>query len=150
SLNWTPTTPTLSDAFAVTLTVDLTVAPFAGDVMPTAGGLLSTVTVTTEEVAVLPAASRATAVKVCEPLLAVVVFHETAYGAVVSPAPSLAASSLNWTPTRPTLSEAFAVTLIVELTVAPFAGDVMLTVGGVVSLKTVTVTGSDVHRTPKI
>src|SRR5436309_6741516 len=150
SLNCTPTTPTLSEAFAVTLIVELTASPSAGNVMLTAGGPLSTVTVTAEEVAVLPAASRATAVKVCEPLLAVVVFHETAYGAVVSSAPRLAPSSLNWTPTTPTLSEAFAVTLIVELTAAPFAGDVMLTVGGVVSLKTVTVTGSDVHRRPNL
>jgi hypothetical protein len=40
---------------------------------------------------------------------------------------------LNWTPATPTLSEASAVTLIVPETVAPDAGDVILTVGGVVS-----------------
>ena len=39
----------------------------------------------------------------------------------------------NWTPATPTLSEASAVTVIVPETVAPDAGDVILTVGGVVS-----------------
>jgi hypothetical protein len=38
---------------------------------------LDTLTVTGAEVVRLPAASRATAVKVCEPLLTVVVFQET-------------------------------------------------------------------------
>src|SRR5436190_21805537 len=75
-----------------------------------------------------------------------VVSHETAYGAVVSSAPSVAPSRPNCTPATPTLSEALAVTLIVPFTGAPLAGAVMLTVGGVVSLETVTVTGFDVHR----
>src|SRR5712692_363209 len=39
-----------------------------------AGGALDTVTVTGVEVVLLPTPSRATAVRVCEPLLAVVVF----------------------------------------------------------------------------
>ena len=43
----------------------------------TVGATLSTVTVTPLLVVVLPAASRATAVSVWEPLLAVVVFQET-------------------------------------------------------------------------
>src|SRR5947209_18836539 len=70
------------------------------------GGALSTVTLTALAGAVLPAASRATAVRLCVPLLAAVVAHEMAYGAVVSSAPRLAPSSLNCTPTTPTLSEA--------------------------------------------
>jgi len=41
------------------------------------GGELLTVTVTVAEVAWFPAASRATAVRVCKPLLAVVVFQDT-------------------------------------------------------------------------
>ena len=53
--------------------------------------LLATVTVTVADVVVLPAASRATAVSVCEPLLAVVVSHETEYGAVVSSEPEVGA-----------------------------------------------------------
>src|SRR3977135_1438246 len=91
--NCTPATPTLSDALAVTLRVPLTVAPLAGAVMPTVGGVVSlkTVTVTAVEVVVLPAASRATAVSVCEALLAVVVSQATAYGAVVTSAPQFAA-----------------------------------------------------------
>ncbi len=40
------------------------------------GGVLLTVTVTGDEVPVLPVESRATAVSVCEPLDAVVVFHD--------------------------------------------------------------------------
>src|SRR5207249_8268278 len=67
------TTPTLSEALAVTLVVPPTVAPETGEVMLTVGGVVSlnTVTVTAAEVVRLPAASRATAVSVCEPLLAV-------------------------------------------------------------------------------
>jgi len=48
------------------------------------GAVLETVTVTGAEVVRLPAASRATAVRVCEPLLAVVVSQETEYGALVA------------------------------------------------------------------
>src|SRR5436190_593068 len=91
------------------------------------------VTVTAVEVVRLASASRATAVSVCEPLLAVVVFQETEYGAAASSTPRLAPSSRNCTPTTPTLSEALAVTLVVPPTVAPETGEVMLTVGGVVS-----------------
>src|SRR5213594_3775833 len=97
------------------------------------GGMLFTVTLTVVAVAVLPAASRATAVRVWDALVAVVVFHERAYGAVVISAPRLAPSSLNWTPTTPTLSVALAETEIVPETVAPLAGAVIDTVGGVVS-----------------
>src|SRR5688572_9375403 len=94
---------------------------------------LLTVTVTPAEVRVLPAASRATAVIVWLPLVAVVVFHDVAYGAVVSSAPRLFPSSLNWTPTTPTLSLALADAVIVPDTVAPPAGAVTDTVGSVVS-----------------
>src|SRR3989442_1703901 len=97
------------------------------------GGALSPVTVTAVEVAVLPAASRATAVRVCAPLLAVVVIQERVYGAAVTSAPRFAPSSLNCTPTTPTLSVALTETVIVPATVAPAAGAVSETVGGVVS-----------------
>ena len=104
-----------------------------------------TVTVTAADVVVLPAASRATAVSVWLPLVAVVVFQVTAYGDAVSSAPRFAPSSLNWTPTTPTLSDAVADTArVVPDTVAPPAGAVTDTVGGVVSLLTVTVTPADV------
>ena len=93
---------------------------------------MDTVTVTGAEVVLLPALSRATAVRVCEPLLAVVVSHGTEYGAVVSSALKVP-SKKNCTSATPLLSDALAVTLIVPETVAPEAGEVMLTVGGVLS-----------------
>src|SRR5204862_27971 len=107
------------------------------------------VTVTGEEVVRLPAASRAVAVSVCEPLPTVVVFQETEYGDDVSSAPRLAPSTRNCTPATPTLSEAEALTVTDPETVAPDAGAVMLTAGGVVSaFDTVTVTGEEVVRLP--
>ena len=51
----------------------------------------------------------------------------------MSSAPRLFPSSLNWTPTTPTLSEALADTVTPPETVAPAAGALMETVGGVVS-----------------
>src|SRR5439155_27233591 len=91
---------------ADTTTVPETVAPGVGEAMATVGGLLSTVTLTAAAVAVFPALSRATAVRVCAPSHAVVVSHETAYGAAVTSAPRFAPSSWNCTPTTPTLSVA--------------------------------------------
>src|SRR6266702_1817258 len=109
---------------------------------------LDTVTVTAKEVARLPAASRAVAASVCEPFATLVVSRATEYGAAVSSAPSAAPSSRNCTPATPTLSEASALTLIVPDTVAPFAGAVIDTVGGVLSLNTVTLTELEVYWRP--
>src|SRR3979490_3367096 len=100
------------------------------------GERLPTVTLTAAEVARLPAASRATAVRTCEALVAVALSQDTAYGAAVTSAPRLAPSSLNCTPATPTLSEALAVTLSLPDTVAPAAGDVIETEGAMVSLRT--------------
>src|SRR2546426_2616060 len=112
-------------------------------------GALTTVTLPAAAVAVLPAASRATAVRVCTPLLAAVVFHERTYGAVVASPPRLAPSSLNCTPTTPTLSVALAATVIVPATDAPDGGVVIATVGGVRSgLLTITVTDAEVAVLP--
>src|SRR5438876_1551183 len=97
------------------------------------GGALSTVTLTAAEVAALPAASLATAVKLWLPFALKAVFQETEYGATVSSTPRIAPSSLNCTPTTPTLSVALAATVTVPATVAPGLGEVTLTVGGVVS-----------------
>ena len=79
-MNWTPTTPSLSVAVAETVTVPARVAPAAGVVMETVGGVVSLATVTLTPAAVprFPAASRATAVRVWAPLRAVVVVQETA------------------------------------------------------------------------
>src|SRR5439155_23091416 len=106
----------LSAAFAETVTPPDTVAPAAGAVIDTAGGVVSgtglfTVTLTAAEVAVLPAASRATAVKLWLPFALKAAFQETEYGAVVTSAPRFVPSSLNCTPTTPTLSVALAETV---------------------------------------
>jgi len=81
-------------------------------------------------------------------LVAVVVFHGTEYGAAVSSPPRLTPSSLNCTPATVPLSVAFALTVIVPATVEPALGAVIETAGGVVSLKTVTVTAADVAWLP--
>jgi hypothetical protein len=136
-----------------------TVAPSAGEEMLTLGALVSgggpfdTVTVIAEDVRVLPAASRATALIVCVPSsAAVVVFQATEYGALVSAGPAFAPSRRNWTLVTPTLSEALAVTLIVPETVAPFSGEVMLIEGAVVSgggaFETVTAIVAEVRVLP--
>src|SRR2546425_10428983 len=99
------------------------------------GGVRSllTVTETAAEVAVLPAASRATAVRVCEPFGTAGGFQATVNGATVTSAPRLVLSSLNWTPTTPTLSEAGAETVREPGTEAPAAGGGKGTAGGVMS-----------------
>ena len=136
SLNCTPATPALSAALAETVTVPDTV-PAAGALSDTVGGVVSgtalfTVTVTAAEVVLLPAASRATAVSVCVPLVAEAVFQEPEYGDAVSSVPRFAPSSLNCTPATPTLSVALAETVTVPDT-APTPGEVIATAGGVVS-----------------
>ena len=128
----------LSAAVAVTLTAPATVAPAAGALSDTVGGVVSatglfTVTVRVAEVVTLPAASRATALSVCAPLLAVVVFQVIEYGATVSSAPRLTPSTRNCTPATPMLSAAVAAMVMVPVTV-PAAGAVSATVGGVVSV----------------
>src|SRR6266513_2371287 len=117
--------------FALLIVTLVPTRPLIGVKLVTVGGvvLLSTVTVTGAEAVSRPAASRATAVRLCEPLLAVVVFHEVEYGAAVTSVPAFTPSSRNWTPATPTSSEAVAVTLVVPPTFAPESGDVMLTVG---------------------
>src|SRR5437667_405763 len=127
--------------------------PLAGCMIVTDGPeplLFATVTVIAADVAVLPAASRATAVSAGLPLVAVVVFHTTEYGAVVTSAPRFTPSSLNCTPTTPTLSLALAVTVVDPETVAPSTGAVIATLGGVVSppLLTMMLTGGDVFALP--
>src|SRR2546422_882933 len=82
-----------------------TVTPAFGTVDGALRGIvlaLGTVTLTGADTAELPAASRATAVRVWAPGMAVAVFHETEYGEPMRSAPRLAPSSLNWTPTTPT------------------------------------------------
>src|SRR5437773_2009695 len=89
------------------------------DVLLRSGGALSTVTLIATAVAVLPAASRATALSVWGPLTANAVFQEVVYGAVVSSAPRFTPSSLSCTPATPILSEALAETITVPPTGEP-------------------------------
>ena len=85
-------------------------------------------------VALLPAASRATTLILCEPFETEVVSHENEYGdgPVVS-VPMVILPSLISTAATPMLSVAVAVIDTVPETVAPFVGAVRETVGGVVS-----------------
>src|SRR6185436_2110420 len=113
-----------------------TVAPLSGEVTTAVGATVSTlntVTVIGAEVVTLPTRSRATAVSVCVPFAVRTEFHETLYGLVVSSAPRLAPSILNCTPATPRLSLALADTVVVPLMLAPAAGAVSATAGGVVS-----------------
>ena len=97
---------------------------------------LAAVTETAADVRVLPLGSRATAVRLSGPLRCARVFQSTEYGAVVSSAPTLTPSTLNWTPATAALSLAFALTVVTPETVAPAVGAVIDTVGGVVSATT--------------
>src|SRR5437868_6850715 len=77
------------------------------------GALLDTVTFRGAETVWFPAASRATAVSVYDPLPTVVVSQAMLYGAVVSSAPRLLPLILNCTPATATLSDADADTVAV-------------------------------------
>ena len=84
----------------------------------------------------------------------VVVFQEIEYGEAVSVA-ILVPSTMNWTLWTATLSEAEAETVTVPDAVEPALGDVIETVGGVVSggpptLFTFTVTGEEVVVFPEV
>lgn len=94
---------------------------------------LFTVTVMLAEVVWLPAASLAVAVMEWEPFVERVVLKTVEYGETVSSVPRFVPSSLNCTPATPTLSEAEAERVTVLETIAPDAGAVRDTVGGVVS-----------------
>lgn len=95
--------------------------------------VFDTVMVVDDVVVLFPAASRAVAVRVWVPFADPVVIQDVEYGGVVSSAPRLTPSSLNWTPATPMLSEAVAETVIVPDTVVPVAGEVIAIVGRVVS-----------------
>jgi hypothetical protein len=108
---------------------------------------LATVNVTAAEVRVFPAASRATAVRLWLPLASAVVFSGSWNGAAVTSAPTWVPSTRNLTPTTPTLSLAWTDRVVVPDTVAPAAGAVADTVGGVVSA-TVKLTAAEVVALP--
>ena len=84
----------------------------------------------------LPAASRATALSVCEPFDERRGVQSTEYGLAVSADPTLAPSTRNCTLCTPTLSEAVAVTVTVPRRSRPAAGALIDTFGAVVSFVT--------------
>ena len=92
---------------------------------------LLAVTTTGVDVAVLPAASRATAVRVCGPLTSPRV-SQTTERVVVCSAPTFCPSTFICTPATAALSLALAVIVVGPLTV-PAEGAVIATVGAVVS-----------------
>src|SRR4029078_15630 len=96
TLNWTPATPTLSLALALSVAVPVRIAPPDGAVTVALGAALSTVTWTLAAVAGFPAASCARAVSVWVPAAAVVVFQVTENGGDVTSGPRVPASSLYW------------------------------------------------------
>src|SRR4029079_15150732 len=105
-------------------------------------GPSSTVNTVTDTLAapMLPAPSRAMADTVCGPLATALVFHVIPYGATESGAPAATPSSWNCTLATPALSVALAAIVTTPPTVDRVAGDVIVTAGAVVSLKTVTIT----------
>src|SRR5213594_1570405 len=98
------------------------------------GRPFDTVTVTGTLEPTLLATSKAWAVRVWAPLVAVVVSQTIEYGGAVTSPPRATPSSLNWTVMTPTLSEAVADTITAEPdTVAPSPGAVRTIVGAEVS-----------------
>jgi len=93
-----------------------------------------------EAVVVLPAASRAKAVRVCEPFVAETVFQLTEYGEVVSSVPRLAPSSLNWTQPLHIVRGIRRHTEPRQIPLPRRQGFVTETVGELVSVELVTVT----------
>src|SRR5262245_36456199 len=118
------------DALAATLIRFIQVTFFA---VFGAVAALATVTETAAEVAVLPAASRATAVNVWAPLGALVLSQVIEKGAEVSSGPGFAPSGLNCTPATAVSSVALAEMVTTPATVAPAAGAASDTRGAVVS-----------------
>jgi hypothetical protein len=114
-----------------------TLAPVTGELIETVGGVVSDVLLTVMDtaalVALFPEVSVATAVRLCLPLAKVFVFKDCEYGATVLAAPTLAPSTWNCTLATATLSDAVAVTVMVPETLAPATGELIETVGGVVS-----------------
>src|SRR2546427_10031143 len=101
--------------------------------MVTAGGVRSgllTATAIGAATPVLPDASRAIAMRVWAPFSTVVVSHEIENGGLLRSAPRVWPSTLNCTPTTPTLSAALADTVTVPMTVDPELGAMIDTVGG--------------------
>jgi hypothetical protein len=130
------------------ITVPETVAPEAGELMETTGGILSallTVSETAVLVLVCPVELLATAESEWLPFVSVVEFSEKLNGAPVTAAPELLPSTLNCT--LVVLGETLVVTVVVPEIVAPESGEVIEIVGAE-ELLTVTVTAALVAFCP--
>ena len=92
---------------------------------------LEMVTRVSDEVVWFPVASRAVAVRVCGPSVAVVVFQVVRYGLTVTSPPKGTPSRRNWTPVTPVLSEAVASRETEPEIVKPDVGEVRVIEGGV-------------------
>jgi hypothetical protein len=106
-------------------------APLVGEkpLIVGAGGALDTVTVTGLELHRTPRMSVATAVKVCERLLVLVVSQRTEYGAEVSlPMKLPSTKNSTFVTVREPMMLTLALTGTVSLTVEPDDGDVMVTI----------------------
>ena len=126
--------PISSNASATTVIVPDRVAPLSGEAMTIAGGVVSLNTVTAAEVVlVLPATSTARATSVCGPLAKLRVFRARLQ--VVVPVAGCGAPPSTRASTRAssTLSAAVPASVSSPETVAPEAGAVRATDGGVVS-----------------
>ncbi len=113
--------------------------PPAGELLPPApcgsragGRVYFFTTATPAELVALPAASKALQTSVWVPTLALRGFQDVVKGAAEL-VPVRTPSTYSSTRVTPTLSAAFTVTDRLRLTVAPAVGEVMDTVGGVVS-----------------
>src|SRR5919106_3050855 len=152
----TPTTPTVSEALAVTVVVLETVAPEPGAVMLTAGGVGSMMTLSTpEERETLPAASVAVAVMLWGPLLSVLVVMLYA-PPVAEPLPT-STPSLKRRTVLPASAEPVKVGVVSVVTLSVLEPPVSEAAarsggegagGGVVSLATVTVRAAEVAVLP--
>ena len=128
----------MSEAVPETVTGPERVAPDAGELMETTGGVLSallTVNDTAALVVVCPVELLATAASEWLPLASVVVFRDKLNGALVTVAPELVPSTLNCT--LVVLDETLVETVMVPETVAPDSGE-LIEIVGAVELLTVT------------
>src|SRR6185295_11344185 len=128
--------PTVRPAPTIAVCAAVCVSPITAGTV----AMFRTVTGTGADVAVLPAASRATAVSVWAPSVTSDVCQEIWNGAVSTSDPIGAPPSRNVTPATPTLSDADAVRSTLLATTAPLAGALMVTVGDATSAVTVTET----------
>src|SRR5207244_4335385 len=141
--NSTRSTPETSNASARRVVIPRTLAPLAGALIATEGPELSTVTFTGAEEVELPAASNAHAVSECAP--SGPELQQTVNGAAME-VPKETPLAKNSTLATLESSWASAATCTPAPTIAPAAGAVRATVGGVVSGPTVTMTTGESAR----